>query len=134
MKVKTPILLIVFNRPEKTKMILDSIKRISPKTIYVSADGPRANNLEDVQLCKEVRNIINNISWNCDVKTRFMENNLSCKKNVIQSINWFFENNEKGIILEDDCLPSESFFTFCEQILEKYNFEEKIKTNRKYLD
>ena len=76
----TPILLILFNRPEKTKVILETLNKIKPKKIFVSADGPRENFKDDIKLCNEVRNLINKISWNCKIETNFSEKNLSLKK------------------------------------------------------
>jgi len=120
MSFQTPILLIVFNRPDKTKLLFNQIKKIKPNKLYISADGPRYANPKDKELCGEVRSIVQKIDWDCDYKLKFSDKNLSCKTNVIDSINWFFSLNEQGIILEDDCIPSKSFFMFCEILLEKY--------------
>ena len=126
MSYNTPILFLVFNRPEKTQIIFDIIKKLKPKKLYISADGPRKNRIKDNLLCDQVRSIVKNIDWNCDHNFRFNDINQGCKVNVIKSIDWFFSNNEKGIILEDDCIPSESFFVFCEKLLERYNNNHKI--------
>ena len=126
MQFSVPILLIVFNRPEKTKKILKILEKLQPKYLFISADGPRENNKNDIILCEEVKQIISKINWDCELKTKFSKENLSLKKNVIQSINWFFNNVEQGIVLEDDCLPSLNFFDFCEKLLKKYQYEEKI--------
>tara|TARA_B100001057_G_scaffold500955_1_gene619175 strand:- start:15100 stop:16038 length:939 start_codon:yes stop_codon:yes gene_type:complete len=126
MKFDIPILLIVFNRPDKTKKILQILEKLEPKYLFISADGPRKKNKNDVFLCEEVKQIVSKINWECQLKTQFNKDNLSLKKNVIQSINWFFNNVEHGIILEDDCLPSLNFFDFCEKLLKKYQFDEKI--------
>lgn len=126
MSFNTPILLIVFNRPDKTKELIKILENICPKKLFVSADGPRQYNESDKILCKEVREIFDNLPWECEVIKKFSETNLSCKKNVITSINWFFDINERGIILEDDCIPSKTFFLFCEKLLQKYVSEDKI--------
>ena len=123
---ETPILLIVFNRPDKTQKLFDKIKEIKPRKLFVSADGPRLNNESDKLLCKNTRDIFNKIDWDCDYQTRFSEINLSCKKNVIESIDWFFSANEEGIILEDDCIPNVSFFNFCKILLEKHRNNKTI--------
>lgn len=126
MSFKTPLLLIVFNRPDKTNNLLKILEEIKPKNLYISADGPRKNSTKDIQLCQEVRKIFDNINWECNIHKKFSDNNLSCKKNVIDSINWFFSKEEQGIILEDDCLPSNSFFSFCENLLNYYADNPKI--------
>lgn len=121
----TPVLLLVFNRLDTTQKVLEKIKKAQPKRLYVAADGPR--NAEEAQKCNEVINsIINQIDWDCSVKTLFRDKNLGCRKGVTQAITWFFEHEPEGIILEDDCLPSDSFFGFCSQLLEKYRDDERV--------
>ena len=98
MSFETPILLIVFNRPDKTQKLFEKIKTIRPKKLFVSADGPRENFKNDKLLCNETREIFKNIDWDCESKFKFSEKNLSCKTNVIDSINWFFSLNEETYI------------------------------------
>lgn len=118
---ETPILFIIFNRLDTTKQVFEKIREIKPKQFFIAADGPREGNESDVQKCKEVRDwVLSNIDWDCDVKTLFQEKNLGCGRNPASAITWFFEQVEEGIILEDDCIPSKSFFSFCEELLEKY--------------
>ncbi len=121
-----PILLIVFNRPSKTQKLFDVIKKIKPKNLYVSCDGPRNNEPKDIKLCAEVKKIFTKIDWECNLNTNYSEKNKSCRINVIESINWFFSKQEKGIILEDDCIPDLTFFNFCKVLLDKYEFNETI--------
>ncbi len=123
---KTPILFIIFNRPETTTRVFEEIRKIKPEKLYIAADGPRENKPEENKICNEVRKIATRIDWECEVKTLFQKKNLGCKVGVSTAINWFFDNVEQGIILEDDCLPNESFFIFCETMLERYKNEDKI--------
>ena len=123
---ETPILFLVFNRPEETERVLEAIKKVAPKYLYIAADGPRENRDGEIELCEKVRSIVSNIDWACEVKTLFRDKNVGCKKAVSEAINWFFENVDQGIILEDDCLPDSSFFPYCEQLLEKYKNDESI--------
>src|SRR4051794_16793681 len=120
--VRSPLLFIIFNRPDTTQKVFDQIKKAKPTRLYVAADGPRITRTSDYILCKQTRNIVNDIDWDCEVKTLFREKNLGCKEAVSSAITWFFENEEEGIILEDDCLPADSFFKFCDLLLEKYRF------------
>ncbi|MDD3084041.1 MAG: nucleotide-diphospho-sugar transferase [Candidatus ainarchaeum sp.] len=125
MVVKIPILFLVFNRLDTTKQVFEEIKKARPKKLYVAADGPR--NIEEEKKTDAVRkHVLDNINWNCEVKTLFRKKNLGCGKAVSQAITWFFKNEEMGIILEDDCLPSQSFFPFCEELLKKYKNDEKV--------
>lgn len=125
--LETPILFLTFNRLDTTKRVLGAIKEARPKKLYIASDGPRANVLGEDLKVKEVRDFIeSNIDWECEVKTLFRDKNLGCKLAVSSAIDWFFENEEQGIILEDDCLPNQSFFQFCEELLEKYKDNEEI--------
>ncbi|MDR0972315.1 MAG: nucleotide-diphospho-sugar transferase [Bacteroidales bacterium] len=123
----TPILFLVFNRFETTQRVFEQIKKQKPKYLFIAQDGPRENKKEDKQKCEKVRSLFNEIDWDCEVKTLFQEKNLGCKYAVSSAISWFFENVEMGVILEDDCLPNDDFFSFCEQLLIRYKDEEKIK-------
>jgi hypothetical protein len=139
-RLKTAVLFLVFNRLDTTKQVFQSIRQAKPPRLYIASDGPRVDHEGDAQNVSAVRDyIIKNIDWECEIRTLFRDHNLGCKYAVSGAITWFFENEEYGIILEDDCLPSQSFFWFCEELLERYkddtrvwhisgdNFQEKIK-------
>lgn len=121
-----PILFIIFNRPEVTKIVFDEIKKISPKKLYIAADGPRQNVIDDEKKCFQTRAIVNEINWDCGLKMLFREKNLGCKKAVSSAIDWFFTNEEEGIIIEDDCLPNHFFWGFCKELLARYRDDERI--------
>ena len=123
----TPVLFIIFNRPDTTIRVFDEIRKIKPSRLYVSADGPRLNKEGEFELCMETRKIIEGVDWPCEVYTNFSAKNLGCKQGVSSAITWFFNNVEEGIILEDDCLPELSFFSFCEELLSKYRNTDNIK-------
>ena len=124
----TPILFIIFNRKSTAERVFAKIREIKPKRLYVVADGPRANRPDDIEKCKQTRQIIDNVDWDCELKTLFRENNVGCGKGVSGAIDWFFSNEEKGIILEDDVLPNNDFFVFCEDLLERYKDVDKVKS------
>ena len=114
---KTPVLFLVFNRPDTTIRVFEAIRQGGPRRLYVAADGPRANRAGEADKVAKVRGIVTAVDWPCVVKTLFQENNLGCKQAVSRAITWFFENEESGIILEDDCLPHPDFFRFCDELL-----------------
>ncbi len=116
--MQTPILLLLFNRPEITRKLLSRLELIKPSTIYVNIDGPR--NALDEKKINKVKELIANISWECKVFKKYNLNNLGCRNSVIAAIDWLFENEEYGIILEDDCLPHINFFDYVEHNLLKY--------------
>jgi hypothetical protein len=124
--IQSPILFLVFNRPDKTSRVFEEIKAAKPSRLYISADGPRPGNTEDVRLCNTVRAIVTQIDWPCKVKTKFNLENKGCKMAVSSAISWFFDQETEGIILEDDCLPAPAFFNFCDNLLEKYRNDTRI--------
>ena len=126
MNKKLPILLMVFNRPDLTKKVFAKIKKYKPEKLYIACDGPRKENVTDLVLNQEVKDIFKNINWKCKVYKSYSKNNLGIKKRTVKSYRWFFSKEEKGIIFEDDCLAHPDFFKYCEILLEKYKNEKKI--------
>jgi len=123
---QTAVLFLVFNRPDTTAQVFDAIRKAKPPRLYVAADGPRPNRMGEVEKVAKVREIATSVDWPCEVRTLFREKNLGCKYAVSGAINWFFELEEQGIILEDDCLPSTRFFSFCEELLDHYKDDNRI--------
>lgn len=121
-----PVLLLVFNRPDTTSLVFEAIRKVRPIKLYVAADGPRENWHGESRLCEETREIVKKVDWDCSVETLFRVKNLGCKIAVSSALGWFFANEEYGIVLEDDCLPSESFFEYCKELLIKYRFNERV--------
>jgi hypothetical protein len=125
-ELKTAVLFLVFNRPDTTAQVFEAIRLAQPPRFYIAADGAREDKEGEAEKVKQVREIVANIDWDCEVKTLYREKNLGCKIAVSSAIDWFFEHEEMGIILEDDCLPHPTFFRFCEELLEKYRDDERI--------
>lgn len=123
---KSPILFLIFNRPDTTARVFESIREAKPGKLYIAADGPRTSRAGEAELCEITRQIALNVNWPCEVHTLLRTENLGCKKAVSGAIDWFFENEPEGIILEDDCLPAKDFFRFCDELLEKYRDNPKI--------
>lgn len=121
--METPVLLLVYNRPKQTEQVLKKLKECGIKHVFVSTDGPK--NAADRKLTEEVKSIHNRFD-SIIMNSRFSEKNLGCKEAVISSIDWFFNQVEEGIILEDDCLPSPHFFPFLEDMLNRYRDEQKV--------
>jgi hypothetical protein len=122
----TAVLFLVFNRPDTTAMVFEAIRNAKPPRLYVAADGPRRGKDGEAERVEQVRQIATAVDWPCTINTLFREHNLGCKYAVSSAISWFFDNEEQGIILEDDCLPSQSFFWLCEKCLEFYKHDESI--------
>lgn len=125
--LNTAVLFLIFNRLDTTKQVFEAIRQAKPRRLYIAADGERKTREGEAEKVRSVREfIVSSIDWECQVKTLFREENLGCKYAVSGAIDWFFANEEMGIILEDDCLPSQSFFWFCEELLEKYKDDMRV--------
>lgn len=121
------VLFLVFNRLDTTRQVFESIRRARPPRLYIAADGARMHKDGELEIVNAVRDyVVSNIDWECQIKTLFRDKNMGCKYAVSSAISWFFEHEEQGIILEDDCLPNQSFFWFCEELLEKYKNDQRI--------
>lgn len=124
--LESPILLIVFNRPESTFQVFERIGRAKPPRLYIAADGPESQNASDAELCAQVRAVREKVSWPCEVKTWYPDEHFGPDRGVAVAVDWFFQNEAEGIILEDDCLPEEAFFSFCDELLERYRDDNRV--------
>ncbi len=124
--MKTPVLFLIFNRPHTTARVFETIRQARPPRLYVAGDGARENREGEAEKVAKARKIATQVDWPCELKILFREKNLGCKKAVSSAITWFFEQEEQGIILEDDCLPHPDFFRFCEVLLDYYANDERI--------
>ena len=122
----TPVLFLVFNRPEPTQRVFEMIRHARPRRLYIAADGPRVEVARDSEKCEQVRNVVSQVDWACDVETLFRDENLGCGKAVSTAIDWFFDRECEGIILEDDCFPVPSFFAYCQELLEHFRDETRV--------
>lgn len=126
--LETPVLFLVFNRPEQTARVFGAIRSARPKKLFVAADGPRKARIGEEEVCARTRAIATAVDWPCEVTTLFRDENLGCGPAVSGAITWFFEQVEEGIILEDDCLPHQDFFPYCQTLLERYREEPRVAT------
>lgn len=124
LKLDTPVAFFIFNRPDTTQKVFNEIKKAKPPIMLVVADGAR--NPGEEEKCRAARAIIEQVDWDCDVRKNYSDKNLGCKGRVSSGLDWVFENVDRCIILEDDCLPHQSFFYFCQELLEKYKNNERI--------
>jgi len=120
----TPIAFIIFKRWKETSLVFEEIRRMKPSKLFIIADGPR--NDEEKKLCEETRKIVEKIDWQCEIYRDYSNKNLGCRERVVSGLDWVFESVDRAIILEDDCLPDQSFFRFSEELLEKYKDNENI--------
>lgn len=121
----TPVVLFIFRRPELTERVFNCIAEAKPPELYIIADGPRKGSDEDVRVCNQTREVID-VDWDCDVQRNYADQNLGLKRRFSSGLNWVFNKTDNAIILEDDCLPSQDFFRFCEIMLRKYQDDQRV--------
>jgi hypothetical protein len=124
--MNTPVALIIFNRPDTTECVLAEIAKAKPSKLFIIADGPRPERLGEVEKCAAARAIIDRVDWDCEVLKNYSDVNLGCGYRPASGISWVFEHVEEAIILEDDCVPRPTFFSFCEELLSKYCGDERV--------
>jgi hypothetical protein len=124
--METPIVFIIFNRPDTTAVVFEEIRQARPTQLFVIADGPRLERDGEAAKCHETRQIIEGVDWECEVFKNYSDVNLGCRDRVSSGLNWVFDRVESAIILEDDCVPHQSFFPFCQEMLAKYIDDERI--------
>ncbi|NEO98676.1 MAG: glycosyltransferase family 2 protein [Symploca sp. SIO2E9] len=127
-QLKTPVVFIIFNRPDTTYKVFEVIRKVKPPKLFVIADGPRVDRSGEAEKCAAARAIIDHVDWDCEVLKNFSDLNMGCKGRVSSGLDWVFNRIEEAIILEDDCLPHPTFFRFCEELLEKYRDDERVMT------
>jgi hypothetical protein len=124
MPCETPIVFLIFRRPDLTSNVFEAIRQAQPKQLLVVADG--SCNESEVILCQQTRAVIESVDWDCEVLRNYADENLGCRKRVSSGLDWVFAQVEEAIILEDDCLPHPSFFRYCQELLEYYREDERI--------
>ena len=126
MNTSTPILFATFARPEYARKTFDQIKKEKPLTLYFYSNKARSEFPEEISKNEEIRSYINEIDWNCNLKTYFREDYVDVYTSLYSAFDWIFANEEQAIILEEDCVPSLAFFDYCEQLLPLYKDDIRI--------
>ena len=124
MKFDTPILLLLWRRPETTRRLLEALRPLAPTRLFVACDGPRQ---EDHDAVAQTRALVEEmVDWPCTVERRYSTTNLGCRDGVGSALSWFFGHVDSGIVLEDDCIPHNDFFTFCADMLRVHAGDERV--------
>ncbi len=124
MPYSTPVVFLIFRRPDLTARVFEAIRQAQPAKLLVVADGPRDE--AEAVLCQQARSITEQVDWDCEVLRNYSDINLGCRKRVSSGLDWAFEQIEEAIILEDDCLPHPSFFRYCQELLDYYRDDKRI--------
>ncbi len=121
------VLLIFFTRTEKTLKVFEQIRLARPSKLYLYQDGPRNGHEDDIYNINQCRqNIENRLDWDCEVHRWYRKDNIGCDPSEFIAQKWMFSTETKGIILEDDDIPSLSFFPYCKELLDKYENDNRI--------
>jgi hypothetical protein len=116
--LNTPVVLSVFNRPDTTELVFRAIARAKPKQLFVFADGPRT--AAEAVLCEQARRVAEQVDWDCEAEYDYSASNMGARVRYASGVDWAFSHVDEAIILDDDCVPDETFFPFCEATLERY--------------
>ncbi|MBD2119876.1 glycosyltransferase family 2 protein [Trichocoleus sp. FACHB-262] len=127
-QLTTPVVFIIFKRPNTSEKVFEVIRQAKPPKLLVIADGPRNNRPEEAEQCALTRAIVDQVDWNCEVLKNYSDTNLGLRERFTTGLNWAFQTVEEAIILEDDTLPSPTFFRFCQDLLERYRDDERVMT------
>ncbi|MEI8309174.1 MAG: glycosyltransferase family 2 protein [Verrucomicrobiota bacterium] len=124
----TPVLFLGFNRPDLAARVLERLRGCGTRRLYVALDAPRPDKPEDVELCRSMKSLVDAVDWADEKIVLQREKNLGCGRAVSTAITWFFHHVDRGIILEDDCLPDPTFFSFCGEMLQRYAGDQRVGT------
>jgi hypothetical protein len=126
MTLGAPVTFIIFNRPDKAAIVFEQIRKARPAKLFIVGDGPRASKPGEAELVEQGRAIVDKVDWPCELKTNFAPKNMGARRRVASGLDWVFSHVNETIILEDDCLPEQSFFPFCEELLERFRTDDRI--------
>lgn len=123
---EVPVVVVVFNREDLARKMLERLEQIRPKKLFVISDGPRSHVEGEAQKVEKVRELFEHIFWDCDVQRCYAEENMGCDRRIPTGLDWVFEQVEEAIVLEDDCLPTVDFFRYAVELLDYYRYEERV--------
>lgn len=124
--VKTPVLFETFVRVEYARQVWEAIKAAQPQKLYFYSNKGRVEKEGEIERNNEIRSWVKEIDWDCEIHTFFREECVDVFTSLKGAISWLFDNEEAGIVLEDDCVPTPAFFSFCDQMIEKYQDNKKV--------
>jgi hypothetical protein len=125
-RLDVPVVLVVFNRPDRVAEVFDVVRAARPATLLVVADGPRTDHPDDPARCRAVRAVVERVDWPCEVVREVSDVNLGCDVRVRSGLDWAFSEVDRAIVLEDDIVPDPSFFRWCAAMLDRYDDRDDI--------
>jgi hypothetical protein len=125
-QLETPVAFVLFRRPDRTRRLFEVIGRARPKRLFLIADGPRAGVAGEQEECERARAVVESVDWPCEVTRDFSDTNIGLKHRIPSGLDAVFREVDRAIVLEDDCLPHDDFFRFCDELLERYAEKERV--------
>ena len=123
-KIDIAVLILFFNRPDALSAVFEEVRKARPSRLFLYQDGPRGeHDMPGIEACRKV---VEDIDWECDVRRLYQEKNFGCDPSEYLSQKWAFSMADKCIVLEDDDIPSQSFFPFCKEMLDRYEHDTRI--------
>lgn len=112
------VLIVGYRRAENIAKILEICKMSGIKDIYLSIDGPKNENIVGLADYNQIIKVIEDFKMNFQGSffSYIRKSNVGCAASVMSSCDWFFSQVNYGAVLEDDCIPSSSFFEFCKMV------------------
>lgn len=123
--VDVPVKVNIWIRPECQRKQFEVLRQARPSVLFIQSDGGR--NEEEWKIIKEHRKMFDTgIDWDCTVYRIYADKNygLYTMGDMRDKILW--SHVDRCILLEDDQIPSVSYFRFCAELLEKYKDDERI--------
>lgn len=124
--IRSAVAMVVFSRPDTTARVLDAVRRARPPRLLVIGNAARPDVAGEDERCRQVRDLIEGVDWECDVSTNYAPEHLSMRKRFETGLDWLFSEVPEAIVLEDDCIPDPTFFPFCDALLDRYRDEDAV--------
>jgi len=121
-----PVVLLAYRRPQQTRRVFEAIRAAKPRDLFLVMDGPKPGDADDGERVEQTRAVVEEVDWECNVRKIYSSENLGLKSRVSSGLDAVFEQVESAIILEDDCLPSATFFPYASELLDRFSTDEKI--------
>ena len=121
-----PVVLLAYRRPQQTLRVFEAIRAAKPQDLFLVVDGAKSGDVDDQERVEQTRSIVESIDWECNVRKVYASENLGLKARVSSGLDAVFAEVESAIILEDDCLPSQSFFPFATELLGRFALDQRI--------
>jgi hypothetical protein len=121
-----PVVLLAYRRPEQTRRVFEAIRAAKPRDLFLVMDGPKPSDTDDYERVEQTRAVVEDVDWECNVRRVYASENLGLKVRVSSGLDAVFSDVESAIILEDDCLPSATFFPYASELLDRFSTNEKI--------